>query len=175
MNDKKLHLLGTDHAYQFGIGVYGHTDCTAEAEAAFSRLIKNLCHDRKIKAIGEELNDDALKEKNKTESIPFQVAKQLYLHHRYCEPNHVERSDLLIFDDNQITLIGFPNRRAESEIAADKATAWEKREQFWLDRILELNTWPLLFICGSLHVPTFSGKLMANGIEFQIEHRSWVP
>lgn len=53
---------------------------------------------------------------------------------------------------------------------------WEedlKREPSWLCNILELNIWPLLFICGSKHVESFSKLLSASSFIVHIVNKNW--
>jgi hypothetical protein len=64
-----------------------------------------------------------------------------------------------------------PGDRIEQAVRASHAT----RERYWLDEILSLDVWPLLFVCGANHVHPFRTSLQAEGIDFDVAADDWSP
>lgn len=42
------------------------------------------------------------------------------------------------------------------------------RERYWLEQLLDLDAWPVLFICGSPHIETFRSLLKSHDIVVQV-------
>ncbi len=77
-----------------------------------------------------------------------QLAKQLNIEHRFCDPNTEERKKLGIDNDH-------------------------KREQVWFERIKDLENSKTLFICGSLHLDTFKNLLENSDVKTDILSDHW--
>ena len=64
---------------------------------------------------------------------------------------------------------------SQQEIRQQIQASYDRREQYWLDRILELDCWPVLFICGANHVESFGSKLRASGLSAKVLISDWSP
>jgi len=53
--------------------------------------------------------------------------------------------------------------------------SYRQREQIWLEKIVSLNKWPLLFICGANHFDPFSELLKHNNIRVVALDKDWAP
>jgi len=103
-------------------------------------------------------------------SVPKEIAIKLKICHKYCSPSDDEAKRL----GWQPTLC---QRRGES-IAEFDIRDWENdkiREKGWIQNIIALNKWPLLFICGSKHINSFSELIENSSIRVQVLHDNWEP
>jgi hypothetical protein len=81
-------VVGTRHTIQI-------------ADLELKRFLENLCREFNVRAVTEEMSDEALAEKDCTASIPMQVASAMQIPHRLCDPNRdacsppVRESDLI--------------------------------------------------------------------------------
>ena len=157
---KKIFLLvATKHEYQ----------CPSlKGSEKFRQLVIATCKDQDIKAIGEEMSRDALdllSTKETKESVCKQVAEKLDIQHRYCDPSIEKQISLGIKNPRKVT-------DAEYSIDPDiyKRDPYVKftfriREGEWLKCLLELDTWPVLFVCGPNHTKSFPELLRDNRID----------
>jgi hypothetical protein len=83
-------------------------------------------------------------------SVGFQLAKDLGLHHQYCDPE--------------------PETRKARCIQSDA-----HRESYWLEQLQNFHGFPALFILGSNHVEGFKSLLTEAGIRAVVEQRDWTP
>jgi len=74
-------VVGTSHSIQ-----------TVDLE--LKTFLVNLCKEFKVFAVAEEMNKDALAERDCSASILMQVANVLQLPHRLCNPNREQRAKL---------------------------------------------------------------------------------
>ncbi len=165
-----MFLLGTSHEYQLlPEGPPGR-----EPEQ-FRLLVDATCRRECIKAIGEEASRDFLARKGVSGSVCKHVADSLGIAHRYCDPSTMERKALGIVDEEDIRMSGFfgnwDQQRTDATVRASHAI----RERRWLDQILELDSWPLLFICGANHTEPFRALLEANGLAVRVLYTNWTP
>ena len=169
-----LYLVGTDHVFQFGAGaVYGGSTCSHENEQAFFTALNGACTAHRIRAIAEELNDQALAEMGMTTSVPHKLAMSLGLTHIYCDPDREERGGLQIRADNAVIAFGQISGTSQEEIEREILVEWNKRELFWCKRVENLSLWPVLFICGASHIPTFSYLLKMRGLPHEVVFADW--
>src|SRR5206468_12782714 len=129
--------VGTSHSIQLGIGVSG------EVTGKFRAFLERVCLTQGVCAVAEEMNAEALAERNCSSSIPQQLAASLNLQHRFCDPNRCERA---------IRAKALLSDLPEAEISSRVAESYQKREQYWLGHLRALNCWPVLFVCGADHV-----------------------
>ncbi len=102
------------------------------------------------------------------QSFVREIALKLGIHHKYCNATRKEEEALGVKQ-----YLG--QKKGESSSDFDQR-AWENeklREYAWLKKVIELNIWPLLFVCGSLHVVSFSKLLLENGIEVKVLSSNW--
>lgn len=122
-----------------------HTIQTADLE--LKSFLENLCQEFKVRAVAEEMNEEALAEKICAASIPMQVASTLQLPHRLCDPNRGKHAQLEIHQENDIRIQAWLSQTtlSESEVAVRIAESHAKRERYWLEQLGDLDLWPVLF------------------------------
>lgn len=174
-NMQTVFLVGTDHKFQRPVN-----GPATDGIAQFRTMIQGLCLQHDLAAIAEEMNLPALQKYGVTESVPQQVCALLGLHHQLSDPSHEERYKLGIRQDNDIRAEHMLDEWTQEQIEADvlargSVRSDRLREQFWLRKILELDAWPLLFICGANHFTSFAALLRAGHIEVVEVHPDWEP
>ena len=170
----RLYLIGTSHVYQFGAGAaFGSSTCSIAQADAFRTILSDACKSYRIAAVAEELNEQALAEVDKQVSVPYEVASSLGLPHCYCEPNCDERASLRIREENAVIAFGQIGGKSSEEINRLVLVEWRKREEIWLERIPALQAWPVLFVCGALHIPTFTDLVRSRGIPCELIAENW--
>ena len=70
----KIIVVGTSHTIQI-------------ADPELKPFLENLCREFNVRAVAEEMNEEALAEKDCSASIPMQIASALQMPHRFCDPN----------------------------------------------------------------------------------------
>lgn len=172
---KRLVLIGTSHTFQYGAGNAWSrkAPCTAEAEQAFRDVLVEAISRFCLRCVAEEMNEQCLAEAEKPASVPQLVARSLGLPHVLCEPNLGERMVLGIEPENAIRVSAFLNDKTEEDVVAALKEQFRKRESVWLQRVEHLGTWPVLFVCGANHVPSFSALLEQNGVGCEVLHADW--
>lgn len=160
---KIIYLLGTGHQNQFG-------PCEE-----FKQFLSDLCYNKKIKVVAEEMNDDALLKQGVNNTIPHHVALQLSLMHRYCDPDKAKQDELGIKNEGLIKMQGKWDDLSPNEIQNQINKEHRKRERFWLEEIKNISNYPILFICGSNHVLPFDRLLSDSGYQCSIIHEDWSP
>lgn len=157
-------VVGTSHSIQI-------------VNLELKAFLLNLCEEFKVFAVAEEMSRDALAERNCSTSIPMQVANALQLPHRLCDPNRGQRAKLEIGQENDIRVQAWRSgsELSESEIAELVAESHAKRERYWLEQLRDFNVWPVLFVCGADHVPSFYQLLKQQGISVHVAAEDWTP
>jgi hypothetical protein len=165
VQDKKIHIIGTRHTCQ----IPGN-----DHETLFKNLIESSCDKYHFRGIGEEMNLEALKQyPNVKMTICQIIAERLNILHRYCDPDPAQRKSLGITSEQEVSLDGFFNDRSPQQIEARRSAEVGIRESYWLDQLLDMNTWPVLFVCGANHVETFPQILDDQKIAYEIIFRDW--
>lgn len=149
----RIIILGTSHPLQCGTTKQFRTENYTEVQINnFKRFLKQLCTERKIECIIEEMNVDGLENYEVENTIAYSICKELNIKHHYTDLTEEHIADLCLFIDT------FMLREQTNEMKFRKRELLHNhllnpiRERFWLANILNLNTWPTLFICGSDHV-----------------------
>ena len=156
---KKAVLLGTSHPIQSG----------NDQKASFQPYIEQLCDIHNVNAIAEEIDDQY-------RSIAAVVSDKLNIMYKIIEPTSAEREKLGIEKEHQILyqltqlneIENWPDEASPDvyEEYTDRVQiTHRKRESEWLKRIDELNTWPVLIICGADHYQHFYHLLSSSGID----------
>ncbi len=163
-------LIGTnDHEYQRPpTGSCGH------GAAQFRALVVATCQQEGVQAIAEEMSVEALEQHGVHQSICQQVADTLHLAHQYCDPSSQEREALGVVGDGDIKMKGFFANWDPQQVEAAIRKSYAIRERYWLEHLLQLDTWPVLFICGANHTAAFRALLQANGIVVHVLFTRWV-
>ena len=136
-------------------------------------LITTSARQKGVLAIAEEMSTEGLAVHGAHESVGKQVADALELPHRYCDPSSEEREALGVIEDDDIRMSGFFADRDAREVEAAVKASHTIREGRWLEHLLELNTWPVLFIRGANHTEAFRERLEANSIDAHVLFEKW--
>ena len=138
-------ILGTQHPYQVG---------TAGDEAAeqFEQVISEAITRLGLRGIAEEMNQEWLEHLFKVDaSIGERVANSLGLSHKNCEPNDATKREIGI-----------------------KSRLDARLEVFWASEIKKcFESFPILFVCGSLHAKSMVVRLEKVGLATEILWRDW--
>ena len=70
---------------------------------------------------------------------------------------------------------GFFSARAPRAVEDNVRASYAIREGRWLDCVMELDAWPLLFVCGANHAERFRKRLQADGIDARVLFENWAP
>ncbi len=121
-------VVGTSHPIQI-------------ADPELKPFLENLCREFNVRAGAEEMNEEALAEKDCTASSPMQIASTLQMPHRFCDPNRAERAKLEIRQENQIKIEAWLSGTtlSDSELATHVTESYAKRERYWLEHLRTLN------------------------------------
>lgn len=169
-----LLIVGTGHHYQFGVLTrYGKYECAAEDHAAFAQMLRELAKSHTVDSIAEELNEEAMSEVGSAASVPQLVARELGLHHLFCEPDRTERQQLGIMDENSIRVSTFPKMLDEATVQRLAADSWQRREKEWLRRLSQLSGSRIFFVCGANHVVTFVPLALEHSFQVTVVHGDW--
>jgi hypothetical protein len=92
-----IYLLGVDHQVQYrGPAV---TPDREKATKEFSEFIEAKSKELKISLIAEELSEDVIRRNHASSVTAMEVAKQLGIDHRFCDPTKNQRKELDIGQD----------------------------------------------------------------------------
>jgi len=139
----------------------GHAKYSIEQHQQFRELLERTCQKYQIKLIAEEMSADALPDYGTTETIGKQVAAAKRIPHHYVDLTVTERSQFGI-DRFSLHKTGQSAKLSATQFAALEQLTGELREYIWLTRVLTINTWPTLFICGANHAPRIT--LLFNSV-----------
>ena len=166
---KAVLLVGTCHKYQV------INDTAVAGTEAFECFIERICGSYRVAAIGEEMNPEALRQLKAAQSVCKKISDAVRIPHRYCDPDNEIRSNLNIVDEQDIRTEAFFRDWDESKVESEVGNSHSFRELYWLGQIMSFNIWPLLFVCGSNHIGSFSNILQENHIEIEIIAKDWKP
>ncbi len=146
-SNPQIIIIGTSHPIQCG-----SPKCsTEEQRREFRSLIKQVCQNEGVKCIIEEMSCAGLLNHEVKNTISFDVAAELSIDHRYTDltPEQLECLKL------SVDLYSFKQPTNELKIHIRELLTSKLvdpiRERYWFATILATNTWPTLFICGSVH------------------------
>ncbi len=163
---KTVALIGTRHKYQFG------EDAT---RGAFQNLLENACKEYIVKTIAEEKSVEALSQKHLSQSTCKIVADAMRIQHRYCDPSTQQRKELCIRQEQDIRCEAFFKGLGQEQTEREIRASHEIRERYWLEQILSLDGWPVLFVCGANHMEAFRRMLEESKIHVDIVVWDWEP
>lgn len=152
-------LLGTSHPLQCG------TQETTPHDA-LDRLLRGLCAEHGIQVIAEEIDLEGLTLYGVTETVGARVCQAIGIESAYCDAGSAERIEI----KRQLPPLppidpALPSgERLALQLDAESEQLGDAREDFWIEKILQLNRWPLLFICGANHFNALRAKLVQRGI-----------
>lgn len=174
---RNVFLLGIGHEYQHNSTLYKRI--SSEAIDEFKRYISKEHGRYNFKAIGEELHRSELK-KDRDSSVPEEVAEKLGIEHKYCNNGPEDAIDLekmgykeTLIKEKKGSILK-PRYESDEDWLLRNMENEAIREFIWIKKILECDQWPLLFICGSDHVGSFSTKLQTEGINVTLLNKNWI-
>jgi hypothetical protein len=141
-----VYLIGVDHRFQ-RVGTLG---LPPEVTVEFASTLKDLVRDYQIRGIAEEMSLDGLWRYRAGGSLPFRVARELGLPHRYCDPSREAQQQLSITSDAE-------------------------RERCWLTELETFTADPCLFVLGATHTASFSSLLNEAGFTATVLFDDWLP
>lgn len=165
---KTVLLIGTSHEYQLP-----QAGSRSRGSERFRGLVATTCQDEDVKAIAEEMSLDALELHSTKQSVGEQIAESFNIPHRYCDPSIKEQERLGIDQPDNIRMSGFFATCDQSKIEAKVNASLAARRDYWLEQLLNLDAWPVLFICGADHTEPFRTLLQANGIAVRVLFTKW--
>jgi len=167
-----LYLFGTSHKYQCG-----GRDCSRDQADAFATQVREICIKYNIKRITEEMTLDGRKRYEVSETIAKGIASDLMIHHHEVDLSECERNALSIVDSAVLKArLVFRSRDGGEKlrIKFDKLTD-QVRERVWVARIMNSNSWPVLFILGADHISTFSKVWRSLGGNVEVLWQDYTP
>ena len=165
---RRVFVLGTDHRFQ-----RRSNEFTELQHRQFALYVLTTAKDSGIAALAEENNLQALEEACIAESTVQAIARKIGLKHRHCDPDRRTRYELGICQENDIRVSIFPNELPEADIQQKVQESMRARERYWLSQILELNMWPVLFICGADHSLPFLDLLREEDLDAVLVAKDW--
>ena len=165
-------VLGTSHKYQ-----KPERQVSSDVLAEFKALVTDICSNNSVKAIAEELHLDTIIQMGLSKSIVECIAEELGICHQYSDPNQKERAVLGIRQENDIRadhiFKGLKGQALEDHVKEKMHEFNSRREEYWWHKLLELDVWPVLFICGANHFDSFCLLLNSNGCTVIEADRDW--
>lgn len=157
-------LIGTSHTYQLP----GNP-----AAGEFGDFVEEICDKFAVRAVAEEMSLEALTQKDASLSLCEQVANTRGIAHRYCDPNNEQRQALHTRQEGDIRFEAFYDEWDQDRLEREIRATHSRREQYWLNQLLDLDCWPVLFVCGAAHIEHFSGALRAYGLDVYVGAQDW--
>lgn len=166
-------IIGTSHRFQ--IEGYG-TDRDWER---FSFFLESLVKKNPVDLIAEELNDEVISLCHACDSVARVVSRRLGIRHLFCDPDSAERNRLGIKRRKEIVSeFGFGGELSQEQsmkVDAVEQGHWDKRERYWLERLLEEKRDGCIFILGANHVERFCRLLDGAGLSWEVIEKDWSP
>lgn len=167
----KVVLIGTSHKYQMRA-----RDVETEDVDQFEHLLSSLCSKHMAEGIAEEMSQTALAGRGVSESVAQMVSAALGVAHQLSDPPPAIREQLgVICDENFFRAEGWLQNWSPERIETEVRKSHDIRERYWLTQLRILNAWPVLFVCGAIHLEPFSALLRENGFEVVVAFSDWVP
>jgi hypothetical protein len=167
MNERRVMIVGTSHSHQI--------PPAGPAANEFSAFLGEICNTHLVRAIAEEMSQEALSNWDVTSSLCHELAIATGVLHRYCDPDEAQRKAAGVRHVNYIKMDGFINNWSPEKIEQECRVSHSVRERHWMTALLQLNSWPVLFICGAEHVLPFQQLLQENGLSAEVAAPDWAP
>ena len=190
MTPRLLYVLFTDwfdHRIQ-----RGDDGVSSELMLAYKQRLRRLVHEHGIRAIAEEMSFDAMARPVAVKalrqageittpekildhiqqhihgqhlpSVTEQISLELNILYRACDLGLAEQLPLTPWGD------GTP----EGVVKMRRRT-FPPREQYWIQQLLALNRWPMLFVCGGDHRRSFRQRLVSTDLKVLVLRREESP
>ena len=167
-----LHIIGVAHRAQARRPSFEKT----EAHKAFEACLRRTVAEVHPVFVAEEDNEEFLSNRGEI-SIGKEIAYEEDIEHRFCEPDKKERSKIGSKNFSEIALeLAMAERLSDDELAI-KARAIEiaryfpVRESFWLDQLNGCEDADATFVCGDIHIESFTSLLEKRGVSYRIVKR----
>lgn len=169
---KKVILIGTDHSYQ--CGTQG-----GQSAVEFRDALRSLAVAESAKAIAEEMCKGGLINYGVSETLGAEICRELGITSRLCDDIPGGREALPPYEGVLLEFVRGGDMSAQEIYQANQNAKFEflqrAREQFWLTEILQLNMWPLIFICGADHYSHLDRIFSEADLTILRGHRDWKP
>jgi len=140
-----VYLVGVDHIIQHeGFMFQQKKECIAR----FKDYLRAEARRRGVTLLAEEFSESLLDMNQTKISAVRDVANELQIEHRFCDPTSQERETEEIISDDQ-------------------------REFYWLEKIRDAIERNIMFVCGDSHIDTFSVKLKKVNVEVEVISTNW--
>lgn len=165
---KTAFLFGTRHDYQRP----GNPGCEQ-----FRTVVTAACQERQVRLIAEEMSLEALGLFHATTSVCKQVADSMSIPHRYCDPSSAEQTSLGIANPGKVSPGAFSPSCDYHEPDPEVREAGAIRERRWLEHLMEVDLWPVLFVCGAHHISSFQHLLETRRVTVHVlsPRCGWAP
>lgn len=165
-----IYLIGCDHRRA---QTYPEASSLDSVQAEFRDFLIQTISTHKPNLIAEEHHPETLRLKGCC-SIAREVAEENHISHRFCDPSLSEKHALGIGE--YLPFLGpCTNPDWQSQISTpydahrhDIAHRWPIREDFWINMLDGDISGTTLFICGALHICSFSKRLQCKGVKVEI-------
>jgi len=148
---RMIYLIGVKHKIQYSKSPNSEeTESQTNARNSFKEYIWELITTKKPALVAEEFNEQVL-EYLKSNSHVKEIADELNVEHRFCEPSSDERVEM-----------GVPGMGYEGVSDEDIEKFHKLREEFWMGKITENIGGDVLYICGANHIQSFKFLLESN-------------
>ncbi|MBL8511903.1 MAG: hypothetical protein JNM52_09685 [Betaproteobacteria bacterium] len=185
ISKRSIFIIGTDHKYQRGSTTDNNSKfCRSNEANEFQELLIAALEKHSINGIAEEAFLEQIKRDRRDKTLPNQLALAFATPHRYCDPNFKQRNKLGICDTGYIKICAAIKRtyadddekeQINKKEALELHQNFEKREKYWISQLIEFDRWPVLFICGALHVESFKKLASQDGFEVTVLESDWSP
>ena len=167
MNVRRVVIVGTSHNYQI--------PPTGPAATEFRAFLGGICNTHLVRAIAEEMSQEALANWHVTRSLCHQLAITAGVPHRYCDLYEAQRRAAGVRHEHEIKVVGFFSRWSTEKIEQEVRASHSIRERHWVKELLDLDNWPVLFICGAEHVLPFQQLPQEKGLSGEVAAHDWAP
>src|SRR5208282_5612838 len=141
MNVRRVVIVGTSHSCQI--------PPTGPASNEFRAFLGEICDTYLVRAIAEEMSQAALANWDVTSSLCHELANATGVSHRYSDLDAAQRSAAGVRHEHDIKIVGFfISRWSAEKIEQEIRASHSIRERHWMKELLDLDNWPVLFICG---------------------------
>ena len=158
-----IYLVGTHHELQHTGAIWKERTAPEIVERArreFQSYLREKVLELSPALVAEELSQDLLTYMN-GRSIAGDVAEELGIEHRLCDPGREERERL-----------GIPGR-ADDLTGQAREQQFEIRERCWLECISDRFDSAVLFVCGAEHTSGFEARLVEKGWQPKVLEPYW--
>jgi hypothetical protein len=153
---RRVVIVGTSHSYQI--------PPTGPAANELRAFLGEIVNTHLVRVIAEEMSQEALANWDVTSTLCLELAIATGVSHRYCDLDGAQRSAAGVRDVHHMKADGFIYGWSTEQIEQEIRASHSIRERHWMTELLDLNNWPVLFICGAEHVLPFQQLLQENGL-----------